>query len=86
MTGGHGALPYFNAFMNEFMKDKEKEKFPDAPPIPADIKSSVERSKREELEKLEKADEGTKTGIVFTPERETEARPTRPSLAKVRRI
>ena len=31
MTGGHGALPYFNAFMNEFMKDKPKDSFPAVP-------------------------------------------------------
>ena len=29
MTGGHGALPYFNAFMIPFMKDKEKRHFPE---------------------------------------------------------
>jgi penicillin-binding protein 1A len=68
MTGGHGAMPYFNAFMNAFMKDKPKESFPPAPPIPSDVKSLIEKNKREELEKLEKADEaGLKTGIVFTP-------------------
>ena len=68
MTGGHGALPYFNAFMNVFMKDKPRETFPSAPPIPSDVKSLIEKNKREELEKLEKADEaGLKTGIVFTP-------------------
>ncbi|MCD9186210.1 MAG: PBP1A family penicillin-binding protein [Pyrinomonadaceae bacterium] len=68
MTGGHGALPYFNAFMIPFMKDKPKEVFPNAPPMPSEIKSLVEQQKREELEKLEKADEaGRRTGIVFTP-------------------
>lgn len=68
MTGGHGALPYFNAFMNPFMKDKPKETFPNAPPIPSEVKALIEKNKREELEKLEKADEaGLKTGVVFTP-------------------
>jgi penicillin-binding protein 1A len=68
MTGGHGAMPYFNAFMNAFMKDKPKETFPNAPPIPSDVKALIEKNKREELEKLEKADEaGLKTGVVFTP-------------------
>ena len=68
MTGGHGALPYFNAFMNPFMKDKPKESFPKAPPIPSEVKALIEKNKREELEKLEKADEaGLKTGVVFTP-------------------
>lgn len=57
MTGGHGALPFFNAFMNPFMKDKPRESFPSAPPIPPEIKTLMERNKREELEKLEKADQ-----------------------------
>ena len=57
MTGGHGALPYFNAFMIPFMKDKPKESFPEAPPIPNEIKTLIERNKREELEKLEKANQ-----------------------------
>ena len=66
MTGGHGALPYFNAFMSQFMKDKEKESFPKAPPIPSDIKALAEQRRREELEKLEKADEeGRSTGVIF---------------------
>jgi len=56
MTGGHGAVPYFNAFMNPFMKGKPVEKFQDAPPMPPDIKREAELRKREELEKLEEAD------------------------------
>ncbi len=68
MTGGHGALPYFNDFMNEFMKDKPKDKFQDPPPVPPEIKSLIERQKREELEKLEKADiEARKSGAIYTP-------------------
>ncbi len=80
MTGGHGALPFFNAFMNPFMKDKPKESFPSAPPIPSEIKTLIERNKREELEKLEKADQaaiksgatlstdaGTSTGVTAVP-------------------
>ena len=66
MTGGHGALPYFNAFMGEFMKGKPKESFYKTPDMPSDIKSLVEQRKREELEKLEKADEeGRKLGVSF---------------------
>ena len=66
MTGGHGALPYFNSFMGEFMKGKEKESFYKTPSMPSDIKSLVEQRKREELEKLEKADEeGRKLGVSF---------------------
>jgi len=68
MTGGHGALPYFNAFMNEFMKGKPRETFDSAPPIPADIKALIARNKREELEKLEEAElAGQKTGVPFDP-------------------
>ncbi|HXF42878.1 MAG TPA: PBP1A family penicillin-binding protein [Pyrinomonadaceae bacterium] len=55
MTGGHGAVPFFNAFMIPFMKDKPRESFPPIPPIPPEIKVAIERNKREELEKLEMA-------------------------------
>ncbi|CAN5323562.1 PBP1A family penicillin-binding protein [soil metagenome] len=68
MTGGHGAVPYFNAFMIPFMKDKPHETFPGPPPMPSDIRREAELRKREELENLENADvAGQKTGIVFTP-------------------
>ena len=66
MTGGGGAVPFFNAFMIPFMKDKVREEFPKPPPIPADIRALVEQRKREELEKLEKAEEaGRRLGIGF---------------------
>jgi len=66
MTGGQGALPYFNAFMIPFMKDKEKDAFYKTPPMTADIKALAEQRRREELEKLEKADEaGRNLGISF---------------------
>jgi penicillin-binding protein 1A len=66
MTGGHGALPYFNAFMNPYMKGKPIEKFPEAPPMPSEIKSLVEQRKREEQEKLEKAEqEGKKIAATM---------------------
>jgi penicillin-binding protein 1A len=66
MTGGHGALPYFNAFMDVFLKGKPKESFEGPPPIPADIKALIARNKREELEKLQEAEiAGQKTGITF---------------------
>ena len=65
MTGGHGALPYFNTFMNAFMKDKPKDKFPEPPPVPSEIKALSEQRKREEQEKLEKAElEGAKLGVA----------------------
>ena len=67
MTGGHGALPYFNRFMNVFMKGKPVEKFEQPPPIPSDIKALIARNKREELEKLEEAEiAGRKTGVSFS--------------------
>ncbi len=66
MTGGHGALPYFNAFMIPFMKGKPKDKFYETPPMPSDIRALAERRKREEQEKLEKADEaGRSLGVTF---------------------
>jgi len=68
MTGGVGALPYFNGFMNVFMKGKPIEKFAEPPPIPADIKDLIARNKREELEKLQEAElAGRKTGVAFDP-------------------
>jgi penicillin-binding protein 1A len=66
MTGGQGALPYWLNFMKPFMKDKPKEQFFKTPPIPSDIKSLAEQRKREEQEKLEKADEtGRNLGMTF---------------------
>jgi penicillin-binding protein 1A len=66
MTGGRGALPYFNDFMNPYMKGKPVEKFPEAPPMPSEIKSLVEQRKREEQEKLEKAEqEGKKLAATM---------------------
>src|ERR1044071_165637 len=63
MTGGHGALPYFNAFMDIFMKGRPKESFDPPPAIPNDIKALIARNKREELEKLQEADlAGQKAG------------------------
>jgi penicillin-binding protein 1A len=56
MTGGGTALPIFNAFMNPFMKGKERESFPRTPAMPSEMRTLMERNKREELEKLERAD------------------------------
>ena len=68
MTGGHGALPYFNEFMIPFMKDKPMEKFYETPPMTADIKALNEQRKRDELEKLEKAAEaGQALGVNYHP-------------------
>lgn len=69
MTGGHGAVPYFNAFMIPFMKDKPRESFPGAPPMPSEIRALMERNKREELEKLEKAEQaGVRSGATLAEE------------------
>jgi penicillin-binding protein 1A len=77
MTGGHGALPYFNAFMSEFMKDKEKEEFYETPEMPSDIKALVNQREREEQEKLEKADEeARKLGVSFNTGTKTRSRTT----------
>jgi hypothetical protein len=51
MTGGHGAVPYFTAFMNVFMKDKPKDKFYQTPSMPKDIQALKEQRQREESEK-----------------------------------
>jgi penicillin-binding protein 1A len=47
MTGGHGALPIWIDFMKDFMADKEKEKFPEAPKMPEDIKELHLQRQRE---------------------------------------
>ncbi|MEP6850896.1 MAG: PBP1A family penicillin-binding protein, partial [Acidobacteriota bacterium] len=63
---GHAAVPLFNDFMNPFMKGKPRETFPGPPPVPSDIKALIARSKREELEALDEADQaGKKTGVTF---------------------
>ena len=68
MTGGGAALPYFNAFMNGFLKGKPRESFPTVPPIPSEIRTLMERNKREELEKLEKAAQAAlRSGASTTP-------------------
>jgi penicillin-binding protein 1A len=63
MTGGHGALPFFNAFMIPFMKDKPRDSFPSPPPMPLEVRRASELRKREALEDTL----GPKTGIVTTP-------------------
>jgi penicillin-binding protein 1A len=66
MTGGHGAVPYFNAFMIPFMRDKPSDSFSKPPKMPDDIEKLNEARKREEVEKLEKADEaGRRLGINY---------------------
>ena len=79
MTGGHGALPYFNAFMNAFMKGKKIESFPTPPPMPSEIKSLMERNKREELEKLEKAEQASVRSGAVTSVKPAEENTTAPA-------
>jgi penicillin-binding protein 1A len=50
MTGGHGALPFFVAFMKDFMKDKPKEDFEKAPTMPEDMKELQKQRQREMME------------------------------------
>ncbi len=67
MTGGHGAVPYFNAFMIPFMKDKKRDTFPATPSMPSEIKREAERLKRDQQEMLERADmESKKLGLTNT--------------------
>jgi penicillin-binding protein 1A len=47
MTGGHGALPFYVAFMKDFLKDKPKEDFEKAPAIPEDMKELNKQRKNE---------------------------------------
>src|ERR671916_1753815 len=53
MTGGQGALPIWIDFMKDFMKDKEKEKFPAAPKMPEDIRElHLQRQREMQEERL----------------------------------
>ena len=47
MTGGHGALPFYVAFMKDFLKGKPKEDFEKAPSIPEDMKELNKQRKNE---------------------------------------
>ncbi len=47
MTGGVGALPFFNDFMKTFLKDKPKETFDKAPSMPEDMKELFRQRQRE---------------------------------------
>ena len=54
MTGGQGALPIWVDFMKDFLKDKPKEKFEEAPPMPEDIKELYQQRMREMAEERER--------------------------------
>jgi len=47
MTGAHGALPMFIEFTKDFLKDKPKEDFPQAPSMPEDMKEMYKQRQRE---------------------------------------
>ncbi len=64
---GHSAIPFFNDFMNPFMKGKPIEHFAEPPPMPPEIKRAAEQRKREELETLADADANAPKGITYTP-------------------
>jgi penicillin-binding protein 1A len=70
MTGGHGALPYFIAFMKDFLKDKPKEDFEKAPAQPEDMKELQKQRQREMMEgrlDILAKRPGAKTGEEETP-------------------
>ncbi len=70
MTGGHGAVPYFNGFMVPFMQGRQDGSFSKPPDMPADIKVKNEQLKREEIDKLDEADRvGQSLGIVYSSNR-----------------
>jgi penicillin-binding protein 1A len=74
ITGGGLAVPYFNGFMNAYLKDKPKESFPAVPSMPAEIRALMERNKREEREKLARAELlAARTGAVSAAEATTAA-------------
>jgi penicillin-binding protein 1A len=75
MTGGGGAVPFFNGFMNAFMKDKPKATFPSVPSMPSEIRSLMERNRREEAEKLARAELAAARANVPV-QTETTAEPT----------
>src|SRR5215210_2894965 len=71
MTGGHGALPIWIDFMKDFLKDKPKEKFDDAPKMPEDIKELYLQRQREMRDEqsnfLTAASKGLSAGDKTTP-------------------
>ncbi|HKR00301.1 MAG TPA: PBP1A family penicillin-binding protein [Pyrinomonadaceae bacterium] len=87
MTGGHGALPFFVAFMKDFMKDKPKEDFEKAPAMPEDMKELFKQRQREMLEgRLDilakkpgsKADETEAPAVITSPNMEQVTLPPAP--------
>jgi penicillin-binding protein 1A len=85
MTGGGGAVPFFNGFMVPFMKDKPKETFPSPPSMPSEIKALMERNKREEREKLARAEQLAARSGASTAVGSDDHRLRRPRFLWVRR-
>lgn len=83
MTGGHGAVPYFNNFMIPFMKDKPRDAFYQTPPMPPEIKRANEQMKRDQAEMLEKAEQDARKAGVYTGPRSTGGGSTTPSTTDV---
>jgi penicillin-binding protein 1A len=78
MTGAHGALPYFIDFMKDFLKDKPKEDFPEAPAMPEDMKEMYKQRQRELA--LERAQMTAETDETKTDENVTPSAITTPRL------
>jgi len=68
MTGSAGALPIFNAFMNEFMKDKDKDSFPPPPPMPPDIQRKNLSKRPEEPEETSEEESDVQTANEGSPD------------------
>ncbi len=72
MTGGVGALPFFTAFMKDFLKDKPKESFDKAPSMPEDMRELFRQRQRElaaeraQLAAEADEEEGTETTTPVT--------------------
>lgn len=88
MTGGRGALPMFVDFMKEFLKDKPKETFEKAPPIPEDMKELEKQRRREMMEsrldimakRAGKSEEDAATETITTPKLEQVTLPPAPNM------
>ncbi|MDT4897404.1 MAG: penicillin-binding protein [Acidobacteriota bacterium] len=89
MTGGHGALPFFVAFMKDFMKDKPKEDFEKPPAQPEDMKELQKQRQREMMEgRLDilakrpgaKSDEEETPAVITAPKMEQVTLPPAPQM------
>jgi penicillin-binding protein 1A len=89
MTGGHGALPYFVAFMKDFLKDKPKEEFPKPPSMPEDMKELIKQRQREMAEerldllakRAAKEEDSSLPAVITEPKLEQVTLPPGPGLS-----